>query len=142
MKDWWASIKTGTGRKNRNTNITLRRLLDKDLWTDLRGNTDIMGSLVMSLQNLLSHLHGHSGHEKFYLRRSTMWNMIKIMRCQMATVITNINVTNTNSSVTEIFGIRPTTDIKFLCVNRFDKIRCRITDILTHNAMIWKGWRR
>ena len=93
-------------------------------------------------------LHKHSGHKHLpFTARSTtrlhinMLNIdvkITIMRCQGPTVITNGNVGNISSSITDIFGTRPTTDVKFLCVNRFHNISGRITKILTDTAVIWK----
>lgn len=40
---------------------------------------------------------------------------------QRAMVITNVEVTNANSIIKQIFGNRPTLDAKFVRVNRFNK---------------------
>ena len=40
---------------------------------------------------------------------------------QRAMVITNVEGTNTNSTIKQIFGNRPTLDAKFVRVNRFNK---------------------
>ena len=56
----------------------------------------------------------------------------------MTAAIANVNVTNTNSSITEISWTRPTADIKLLQMNRFDNLRDRITNIVTDTAIIWK----
>ena len=53
-----------------------------------------------------------------------------IMRCQSATIITNVNGTNTNNSITDIARTRLTTNIEFLHVNRFHNITGRITTLL------------
>ena len=47
---------------------------------------------------------------------------IMIMSCQRATIITNVDVTNTNNDIADIFGTRSTMDVKFIHVNRFDNI--------------------
>ena len=44
------------------------------------------------------------------------------------TFITNINIKSTDSSITDTSGTRPTTDVNFLCVNRFDNCRVKITN--------------
>ena len=55
---------------------------------------------------------------------------IMITRCQRATIITNINVKNTNSHFKNIFGTRPTKNIELICGNRFDNIKNRTTSFL------------
>ena len=114
----------------------------------------------VAIKNPLLHLHGHSRHNftTFYTiytlakkgipaRSTTRQNTkmsnvdieITIMRCQRATVATNVNVTTTNSS---IFLTKTTADNEFLRVNRFDNVRRSITNILTDTAMICKCWKR
>ena len=87
---------------------------------------------------------------KVAVRSITRWNTnmfnidveIMIMRCQSATIKTNINVTNTNNSITDIACTRPMTDIEFPCLKRFHNIRGSITNIIIDNTVILKCWRR
>ena len=67
---------------------------------------------------------------------------IIIMRSQIATIITNADLINTNKSNKDIVCARPTMDIKFLHLSRFGNIRGEITNIITNTAVIWKCWRR
>ena len=58
-------------------------------------------------------------------------------------VITDVNITNTNSSVTDISCTRPTTDIKFLRGNRIDNIMQNQCNLLVYgqdNIKIQVGW--
>ena len=61
---------------------------------------------------------------------------ITIMRCKIAAAVANFNVTNTNSSITEISCKRPTAYIKLLNMNSFDNMRDMINNIITDTAMI------
>ena len=59
---------------------------------------------------------------------------------QRAMVITNVEVTNANSIIKQIFGNKPTLDAKFARVNRFNKSSYKVTKIFQDTAMIWKSW--
>ena len=103
-------------------------------------NTQVMNSFT-TFYTIYTVMKTRSTARSTTRRNTIMLNIhveITIMRCQSATVMTKINVTNTNNSVTDTFCTRPATDIKFLRLNRFDNIRGWITNILTDTAVIWK----
>ena len=128
-------ISTDTDVRNRNSNITIVRLSASTYTTKTFSKHRFANRFVTYITEghkqfyyFLHNLHDYKKtrlNESFTTRKNTNMLIINIeimsLSWQRAMVITNVEVTNTNSTIKQIFGNRPTLDAKFVRVNRFNK---------------------